>query len=290
MQLFHVIIVNYKSTDSLLRCLQGMKADNGQIEIPCTIYDNSCDTEISRVASVYPNCEIIRNPSNIGFALAVNKGIRNCKTPYMALVNPDTRFQRNVFIEICEYLENHQDVGVVGPKIMNDDGSIQESARAFPSILTGLFGRTSTISRILPKNRITRDNLLSHKAGKEPIDVDWVSGAYMIARRKAIEEVGLMDERFFMYWEDADWCRRMRERAWKVVYYPGVSVYHSTGHSSRTRPIRSILEFHKSAYRLYAKYAEGYQRVLKPFVFWALAMRFYVNAIKLMLYPRNNPK
>jgi GT2 family glycosyltransferase len=105
----------------------------------------------------------------------------------------------------------------------------------------------------------------------------------MMVRRKAIDAVGGLDERFFMYWEDADWCRRMRENGFRVVYYPGVSVCHFVGESSRSRPIRSSLNFHMSAYRLYAKYAEGSAKFLKPIVFAMLAVRLlYTTVFRLM--------
>ena len=106
------------------------------------------------------------------------------------------------------------------------------------------------------------------------MQVDWVSDACMLVRRKAIEDVGMLDERFFMYWEDADWCRRMWENGWKVVYYPKASVIHHVGESSKHRMLRSAYDFHKSAYRLYEKYADPLHFYLKPIVFGALYLRF----------------
>jgi GT2 family glycosyltransferase len=279
MDRFHIIIVNYKSTDALIRCLQGVAQTIDFPGISCSIYDNSCDDDILRAASRFPQFRIIRNHLNIGFAAAVNRGLRSSRASYIVLLNPDTNLGNGFFDIVFHYMENHRNVGVLGPKVLNEDGSLQESARAFPSVLTGLFGRTSLLSRLFPGNAMTRRNLLGHQAdGDKPIEVDWVSGACMVVRRSAAETVGPMDERFFMYWEDADWCRRMREKGWGVRYCPAATLTHSVGKSSRARPIRSCLEFHKSAYRLHAKYARGGKRLFHPIVFGVIAMRFYLQA------------
>ncbi|MFP4347730.1 MAG: glycosyltransferase family 2 protein, partial [Desulfococcaceae bacterium] len=151
------------------------------------------------------------------------------------------------------------------------DGGIQNSARSFPTPWTTFFGRSSWLSRRFPNNPITRRNLVNKRSdGNSPMEVDWVSGACMVVRRKAIEAVGPMDERFFMYWEDADWCRRMWDHGWRVVYYPKACIYHYGGKSSDQNRYRSAVEFHKSAYRLYSKYATS--SLGKPFALIGLAV------------------
>jgi GT2 family glycosyltransferase len=111
------------------------------------------------------------------------------------------------------------------------------------------------------------------------MEVDWVSGACMVIRRKAIKDVGLLDERFFMYWEDADWCRRMWEKGWKVVYFPQAAIYHHVGKSSDSRPLRSIYHFHKSAYRLHEKYTKFPLSLLNPLVLALLAIRGIIASV-----------
>ena len=119
-----------------------------------------------------------------------------------------------------------------------------------------------------PKNLLTADS-----DGVSPMEVDWVSGASIIVRRKALEDVGPLDERFFMYWEDADWCRRMWQKGWKVVYFPRAEVVHYVGASSDKLATRSVLEFHKSTYRLFVKYNRPPLRFLNPIAFLGLAFR-----------------
>ena len=164
------------------------------------------------------------------------------------------------------------------------DGTVQGSARSFPTPLTALFGRASLLTRLFPNNPITRANILTTNSdGKTPMQVDWVSGACVLMRRKAFDEVGYLDEPFFLYWEDADLCRRMWQKAWKVVYFPQATVFHHVGGRTRKKPIRSIFEFHKSAYRLINKYNNPFLRFLNPLVIGALALRLtlvlFVNRI-----------
>jgi glycosyltransferase involved in cell wall biosynthesis len=170
-------------------------------------------------------------------------------------MNPDSRVLKNFFCDITRFMDQNPQVGIAGPRILNRDGSVQGSARSFPTALTSLFGRSSLLTRLFPDNPITRANLLTVRCdGVHPMEVDWVSGACMIVRRIAFAAVGVFDERFFMYWEDADWCRRMNAGGWKVVYFPQASVVHYVGGSSNKRVFKSQVAFHRSAYLLFEKH------------------------------------
>lgn len=272
---FDIIIVNYKSNEYLAKCVRSLALGLGPgMEARLFVQDNESDGTLIIDDASFNEVTVTRNEKNIGFAAAVNQGIRASRSPYVILLNPDSRISGTFFEPVLQFMEDNSKVGILGPRILEPDGRIQGSARAFPNMLTGLFGRTSLLTKLFPNNPITRKNIVSIESdGISPLEVDWVSGACMVVRRKAIEEVGLLDERFFMYWEDADWCRRMWERGWKVVYFPGVHVIHDTGKSSAQRPLRSALEFHKSSYLLFAKYAKGPVRLLLPCVFSGLALR-----------------
>lgn len=274
-----IIIVNYNSTDSFLRCLASIQSSCGHITPSIWVWDNHSQDNPSRIRKQFPEIHLTESKKNIGFGTAVNKGLVQSIAPYIMLLNPDTALSQGFIDKVLEYMSANSDIGVLGPKIMNSDGSLQESARAFPNGLTGLFGRKSFLSRLFPNNALSKKNLLAGGNSERTIfEPDWVSGACMVVRREAVEQVGPMDERFFMYWEDADWCRRMKEKKWRVVYYPKAEVSHFVGHSSNSRPIRSSLHFHKSAYQLYVKYARGFGKFLSPLVFGLLAMRFYLLA------------
>jgi GT2 family glycosyltransferase len=276
--LLDIIIVNYNSTDLLLSCLQSIYDTLHELPGNVFVQDNSSEDNIDRVKALYPQVILSKNPANLGYAKACNQALSESRASYTVLMNPDTLVLGGFFEYVLPYMEENSQVGILGPKILNLDGSVQGSARSFPTFLTGLFGRNSILTKWFPNNRFSRQNVVTAGSdGVTPIEVDWVSGACMVARRRAIETVGPLDERFFLYWEDADWCRRMWDSGWKVVYYPRASVKHLVGGSSQRSRFRSTVEFHKSAYRLFAKHAKGAQRFAIPLAMGALAVRLLLS-------------
>ncbi len=258
-----IVIVTYKAYEYLERCITSIYDDSssrGFIQ-DIVVVDNAPSLAYWNSApKLFDNLTIIRSDKNLGFARAVNLGIRKCHAPYIMLLNPDTTIHRDMIGWSVDFMEQHPTVGVMGPKIINEDGSIQGSARGFPNYSTLLFGRVSPLNRIFPNNRWTRRNIpcfcrLDDEVGS--YRVDWVSGAAAVIRRNAIEDVGYFDERFFMYWEDADLCQRMRRAGWQVIYYPVPRVTHLVGRSSRHHPWRRELNFHKSAFLLARKQDHG---------------------------------
>ena len=271
-----IIIVNYNSTDYLLDCLGSIFDTARDMAVKVWVQDNASTDDVDRVSALFPQVRLTKNDRNLGFAGAINSGLNQGSAPYVLILNPDIIVQEGFFGPALEYMVRHEDVGIIGPRIYDSAGSVQGSARSFPNLLTALFGRRSLLTRIFPDNPITRGNILTGESdGVTPIEVDWVSGACMLARREAIEDVGVMDAGFFMYWEDADWCRRMWRKGWKVVYFPRPSVIHYVGISSEKNVFRSVLEFHRSVYHLFEKHAEKPDKFLKPVIFWALIYRFF---------------
>ncbi len=280
MPYFDAVIVNHKSLNYALDCLASLHIHfNGYLK-DVYLIDNASGECLSRVSDAFPTCNIIRNQTNVGFATAVNAGICRTKAPYVMVVNPDTIVCGGSVKSLAEWLTKHPTVGVVGPRILEADGTVQGSARKFPSGLTGLFGRTSLISRIFPDNRATRDNIQTWKARQTgAAAVDWVSGAFMVVRRDAVASVGLLDERFFMYWEDADWCRRMWKKGWQVIYYTGLDITHFTGKSSRHKPVKPIVAFHMNAYRLVAKHGGWGIGLFSPLILLGLSCRLLIRLL-----------
>ena len=280
LNLLDIIIVNYNSTDHLLRCLGSIYASLQGLPAKIFVQDNASEDNVDRVTIMFPRIILSKNLNNFGFARSINNALTQSDAPYVALINPDTIVREGCFETILEYMEENTDIGIVGPRILDMDGTTQGSARAFPTPFTGLFGRNTVLSKWFPNNPITRANIITNKGhGKTPMDVDWVSGACMIVRRKAIDDVGLMDTRFFLYWEDADWCRRMWQKSWKVVYHPVPIVVHSVGRSSSTKPVRSLIAFHMSCFRLFDKYNRTSFKFINPLVAAALAMRLVMSVV-----------
>jgi GT2 family glycosyltransferase len=287
-RLIDVVIINYNSTAFILRCIDRLYVALDGIDATIFVQDNASEDFVERITEVFPEVRLWRSPFNMGFAKAVNEALKRSDAPFILILNPDTYMDNGFFKPVLDFLEENQDVGIIGPRILNPDGSVQGSARAYPTPLTAFFGRASVMSKWFPNNPITARNLPSRRSdGVTPMDVDWVSGACMVVRREAVNMVGLLDERFFMYWEDADWCRRMWEKGWRVVYFPRASIVHFVGGSSEQLMLRSILEFHKSVYRLYEKYNTRYPTIIKPMVIGGLALRLVpvvvMNGIRVLV-------
>ena len=248
------IIVDYNAFVPLQRLMDTIWEKTKDISYEIIIVDNSKDTKKSFFQKNYPDIKYILNNKNLGFSKAANIGINNSAGRYILLLNPDTRLKNNMALLLAQFLDHHPNVGIVGGKILNDDGSLQFSCRSFPSYKTAFFNRYSLLTRIFPKNRYSTEYINPINSYNESAEVDWLSGSGMMVRKQALETVGLFDENFFMYCEDVDICHRMKLLGWKVVYYPESVIYHSIGKSSAQNKIKAVIERHKSMWTYYKKY------------------------------------
>jgi GT2 family glycosyltransferase len=252
-----VLIVNYRAYAELDGCLASLK-DNANHLLEIVVVDNgSLPEHLDQVAVHHPDVRFIAQQHNPGFAAAVNEGARRATGEYLLLLNPDTTLFPGAVLGLAGYLTAHSDVAIVGARIYDTDGTVQRSARAFPSVLTAFFGRTSALTALWPGNPLSRAQLVADESTDTVMEVDWVAGSCLLARASAFRAVGGLDERFFLYWEDADLCRRLRLAGWRIVYFPHAEVVHQVGRSSRHVRARSLIAFHRSAYRYYAKHAHG---------------------------------
>ncbi len=253
-----VVIVNYNAGEHLERCLESLGAQLGDAPWDAVVVDNaSTDGSDLVVARFAPRVSLIRNTDNVGFGRAVNQGMAATTGPLALLLNPDARLLPSAFVLLRAELIAHPDCAIAGPAVINDDGSTQGSARGDPNMLTGLFGRSTWLTRLLPGTTLARRNVrvdVVPDRGEAGVDVDWVSGACMLLRRDVFVNVGGFDERFFLYWEDADLCRRIRAAGYRVRYRPDARVAHTVGRSSRTARALAIRAFHRSAYLYYARH------------------------------------
>src|SRR5215217_993570 len=245
---FSVVIVNYASWPLTLRCVESLYAtDYEDFEVVIVDNDRPEPPEIPHPARV------IRNRENLGFARACNQGISASSGDLLVLVNPDALVERDFFGRIEAFFDVNPAAGVAGPGVLDTDGRVQLSARKELSMVSGLLGRTSLLTRLFPSNSLVQSQFPAVTESAHPTAVDWVSGACMILRRRTLDEIGSLDERFFMYFEDADLCRRAREAGWPVCYLPQIEIFHHSGASSRSRP-RAIWHLHKSAFFYHRKY------------------------------------
>lgn len=248
-----VIIVNWNVRDLLRRCLESVFASpfGGSLEV--LVVDNaSADGSGEMVRTEFPQVHLIANAENRGFPAANNQGLALARGRYILLLNPDTEVVGDALQAMVAFADAHPDVGVVGPQLLNPDGSVQSSRRRFPTLATALWEST-WLQPYAPRRLLERYYVLD-RPDDEIQDVDWVTGAALMVRREAVEEVGPLDEGFFMYSEELDWCRRFREAGWRVVYLPTARIVHHVGKSSeQVLPARHI-HFQTSKVRYFRKY------------------------------------
>ncbi|MDQ3303083.1 MAG: glycosyltransferase family 2 protein [Actinomycetota bacterium] len=269
---FSVSIVNYASWPLTLRCLESLRNTGYEGDYEVVVVDN----DTVRPPDLPPEVRLLRTGENLGFGRAHNRGIASSTGEISIILNPDTVVERDFFGKLDELLSEYRDAGIVGPRILDSEGEVQLSARREVSLISGLLGRTSFLTRLFPKNSLVKSQFPA-VTSTSPATVDWVSGACMAIRREAIPKDGAFDERFFMYFEDADLCRRVRQEGWRIYYAPQVEVVHQTGGSSRSKP-KSVWMLHKSAFLYHRKHgAHGPLNLYSAAVLLGLAARALVK-------------
>lgn len=273
------LIVNYRTYDDLGRCLSSLDRHEPSADIIVIDYE-SHPGAVAELQQRWPRVRVIPSAGNDGFGAGVNRAAREAaRATRLLVLNPDTVLEQPIVEPLQTLLDMHHDVGVVAPLVRETDGSIQPSARRFPGISTVFGGRSSWLTKARPGNPFTARNLLTGDDVREPIAVDWVSGACMLLRREAFDAVGGFDERFFMYWEDADLCRRLGDAGWKTMYHPGAAVRHAAGRATRHAPVRAQLAFHRSVFRYCMKHGGWPAWLGAPIIWPALTCRL---ALKLL--------
>ena len=233
------------------------------------------ESEAGRAEEVgrkHPRVTFVPTEHNVGFAAGVNLAARASTASHLLFLNPDSVMDDPVIERLERYLVDHPAVGVVGPRVLNQDGTIQASARRFPGVTTALAGRSTWLTRRFPRNWLSQWNLPARDTAA-PMAVDWIAGSCLMTRRSLFDALNGLDESFFLYWEDADFCRRVVDRGWQCVYLPVGSIRHTGGRSTASSPGPAIRAFHASAFRLYEKHAGLLGRVLAPLVRFALWSR-----------------
>ena len=244
------VLVNYNSGDELRDALASIAREApGAWE--AVVVDNASTDGSEKAVLECPHARLLRNADNVGFARGVNQAIAASSADRILIMNPDCRLMPGSLAPLLALLNADAHCAIVAPRILDPDGSPQGNARGDPNMLTGLFGRTSLLRQVMPGLEIARRNVVD-AADAAAIAVDWVSGACMLARREALDAVGGFDTRYFMYWEDADLCRRLRAHGFSIRYVPSVTAVHRVGQSSRTARAQSIRAFHDSAYLYYS--------------------------------------
>jgi N-acetylglucosaminyl-diphospho-decaprenol L-rhamnosyltransferase len=267
-----VVVVNFNSGDAVGKCVRSIHESAGESGVDVVIVDNrSSDGSADRAARDFPGTRLIRNSENLGFAAAANQGMRATDAEFVFLLNPDAEIIAGTLAGFLKVARDRPKAGALGALVRDPDGSIYPSARKVPTLTEGLAHTVLGFAR--PDNRFTRRyKLLDWDRGSER-RVEWVSGSSMLLRRAALDQVGLFDERYFMYVEDMDLCTRLRQAGWEVWFSPELEIEHVGGTATAGRR-RMTLEHSKSIYRYFVKHqSPGWRAALRPPVWAALRAR-----------------
>lgn len=221
-----IVIVVYRTPEYLRRCLDSIAAAAPKLAYEICVLDNApLDRASEQVAAGRPFVRYVRNEENVGFGRAVNQGIAAGGGRYYLVLNPDIEVERGSIEALVALADREEDIGLTAPRLHYADGSLQLSARTFYTLPVFLLRRTF-VGKLFPRARALREHLMLDWDHETTRDVDWCIGAALLARRPAVQDVGPMDERFFLYFEDVDWCYRMHQRGWRVVYHPEARMVH----------------------------------------------------------------
>lgn len=268
------VVINRNTKEFLRECLRSLLKQDFDEGLSIWVVDNgSSDGSPEMVLREFPQADLVWNTTNHGYARACNQGIRHTCEPYILILNSDTKLSSDTVREISNFFDSNAEAGIVGPRILNPDGTIQYSCRKFPSIKEAFMH--AFVGLFLASNRYSaeyKEMDWSHDSVKE---VDWVSGAAMALRRSFVEEVGAFDEGYFMYVEDVDICHRAWDGGWKVYYLPRGDVVHHVAMTTRSTSIRALFYHHVSMLRFHSKFYEGpYKRAVNVVVTLGVATRF----------------
>lgn len=254
-----IILINLNTHDFLKACIasMGVRLEDPAFEV--ILVDNgSTDGSVEMVRRDFPQVRVFPQAENLGFTKANNIGLRAARGEYLLVLNSDTEIVDDALEMMCAHMDANPRIGALGAQLLNTDRTVQLSCRAFPSYRTVFFHRYSLLTRLFPRNRYSAEYLMTDSGHDKTIEVDWVSGACLLTRRETADQVGLLDEGFFIYAEDVDWCYRMKQAGWSVVYYPDAKVLHHIGRATRKIPYKMTYHRHRSMWRFYKKhYSRG---------------------------------
>ncbi len=272
-----IVIVNWNTRDLLAQCLQSVYETVRELEFEVFVVDNaSSDGSTTMVKKEFPQVKLIENNENVGFARANNQAIAQSQGRYVLLLNSDTLVLPGAIDRVVAFMDQHWEVGAAGCAVLNPDGTLQLSHKTAFSIGNELVYATF-LGRFVAQRMPFPKDVLQH--GQKPfvseyLAVDAVSGAFLLVRREVMDEVGLLDERFFIYSEDDDWCFRIRQAGWQICYLLNVRIIHYGGQSTRQESAEMFLQLYKNRFLFYRK---NYGQLKASFLKWVFIAEAWVK-------------
>ena len=249
------IIVNYKNSEPLKDCLASLYQTVQGIDFETIIVDNSeNDLGLQPLRELYPKAQFVSNSSNVGFAKANNQAAKIALGKVLIFLNPDTILSDQAIDSMYRYYCSHKETGVLGPKVVDPEGSLQYSCRRYPTLWTGLFNRYSILSRLFPENRFTSQYLMRDFDHNEIRQVDWLSGCCLMVSKNTFENSHGFDENYFLFNEDVDLCRTIKQAGKEVIYFPEATIIHQVSTSNSKTTARVIIQRHLGMMHYFKKH------------------------------------
>lgn len=282
-----ICIVTYQTQAYLQACLRSIYEHPPDDAYEIIIVDNhSNDGTLEMLRNEFPQVKIIANATNLGYTAPMNQALRKGQGKYLLQLNPDTIIHPQAFNRLMAFMETQPKAGICGPKVLNTDGSLQKPCRRGESRPWAVFTYFLGLSSLFPKSKLFGEYLMNYMDEDEIHEVAGVSGSCMLIRRDVIDQIGYLDERFFAYQEDADYCFQARKKGWKIYYMPTAEITHFGGQGgSRVQPYRSIYEWHRSYWLYYRKNLAGDYFFLFNWLYYLamlikLAITLFMNLVR----------
>jgi hypothetical protein len=281
-----IIIVNWNTKGLLESCLKSIFEQTQDIRYEVMVVDNgSSDGSAAMVKGRFPQVILIENAENHGFAAANNQGMAVAQGRYVLLLNSDTIILDNAISKVVHFADSHPEAGVVGCRVLNPDRTVQPTCFMFPSLLNMILS-CFYLYKLFPQNRFFGRESMTWWQRDDLREVDVVSGCFMLVRRKAIQEVGMMDDSFFMYGEETDWCWRFKHANWKALFSPIAEIIHYGGQSTKQAAPEMILQLKGSILRFLRKNRSWLEYKLSCFLVWLFfLLRIPALFVKFILNP-----
>lgn len=281
-----ICMVSLNCWNVLKDCMRSLDGALGGLGSEVVVVDNnSSDGTARTIGERFPDIKLIINSKNVGFTVATNQAIKESRGKYILWLNTDTVLYPNSLKSLYEFMEDHPHVGIVGPKVLNEDGSFQpQCKRGLPTPLSSL-AHMLKLNKIAPNNRFFGNYFLAHLPIDEDNQVVSVSGCCLFARRDVWDDIGPLDENIIGFGEDIDWCMRAKKAGWEVWYYPRSVITHLKGQGgTHARPYCKIWGMHQAMWMIYKKYfSRWYNFILTAAVFVGISLSFAISCIKLCI-------
>lgn len=275
-----IVIVNWNVRDLLYGTLASIERGRGELTVQTIVVDSaSQDDSVAMVAREFPDVTLIACPQNVGFARGNNIGFAVATARFILLLNPDTIVVDDALPVMVDRLRGDTTIGALGPQLLNPDGTVQSSRRRFPTFSTGIF--ESTWLEGAAPSSVLDSYYMADQPDDRAVEVDWVTGAAIMTRREVLETVGGLDEGYFMYSEELDWCRRVKEGGWRIMYEPAAQIIHYVGQSSEQAVTARHINFQQAKLRYFRKYHGQFAAaVLRRFLLLSYASQIAVEGVK----------